>query len=120
VLDGENKVDAPAQAFGLSELYARLTREVWAELGSRRDVVLARRELQREYVNRVAAMLLRPSPQSRADARSLVRREAGILVTRLRAASTRRGLSPLAQAHLSDSAQTLQRALDASLQRTGV
>lgn len=120
VLDGENKVDSPAQAFGLSELYARLTREVWAELGAGRDVALARRELQREYVNRVAAMLLRPAPQSRADARSLLRREARALVTRLRTATGRRGLSPLVQAHLSDSAQTLQRALDASLQRAGV
>lgn len=120
ILDSEAKADKPSQVFHLSELYGRLTREVWSELGASADIPGARRELQREYVNRVAAMLLRPTVMSRADARSLLRAEAQQLRVRLQAASGRAGLSAEARAHLRDSADSLGQALDAKLVRAGV
>ena len=78
-----------------------------------------RRELQRDHVNRLAGLLLRPQALSRADARSLVRVQAKALARQLDAASRRRGLSPEVQAHLADSADTLNQALSARLARQG-
>lgn len=120
MLDSEGKVSRPAEAFRLSELYARLTRDVWSELAGARDITAPRRELQREHVNRVAGTLLRPGSLSRADARSLLRVQARTLLGRIHAALQRGGLSAEAQAHLQDSAETLGAALAAPLQRQGV
>jgi hypothetical protein len=125
LLDSEGKVDARAgsagaDAFHLSELYTRLTREVWSELGKSGDIAAPRRELQREHTNRLATMLLRPTASSRADARSLLRVEAQGLLVRINGASKRAGLSAEARAHLADSADTLTQALQAKLQRVGV
>ena len=123
LLDSEGKVDARSgsgSAFRLSELYTRLTREVWSELGKSGDITAARRELQREHTNRLSTMLLRPTAASRADARSLLRVEAQGLLARINAANKRAGLSAEARAHLADSADSLTQALQAKLQRAGV
>ena len=118
LLDSEDK--RPKDALRLSELYQRLSEAVWSELGRPVDIAPLRRELQREYVTRIANQLLRPAALSRADARSLVRAQAKTLLTRLNAAAKRPGLSPEAQVHLQDSADTLQQALTAKLARAGV
>jgi hypothetical protein len=120
IIDSEPKADSAADAFHLSELYERLTREVWSDLDRNGDIPALRRELQREHVNRIAGLLLRPGAYSRADARSLLRSQATLLVVRIEAASKRRGISPEARAHLLDSADTLSHALSARLQRAGV
>ncbi len=125
LLDSEGKVDLraggnSADALRLSELYTRLTGEVWSELGSSGDIASPRRELQREHVNRLATMLLRPTAASRADTRSLLRVQAQGLLARLNSAGKRAGLSAEARAHLADSADTLAQALQAKLQRAGV
>jgi hypothetical protein len=121
ILDSETKF-APGNAFRLSELYSRLTIEVWSELDPARrdDISGPRRELQREHVNRLSNMLLRPTASSRADARSLLRAEAQALSKRLDASLKRPGLSAEARAHLLDSAETLSQALAAKLPRAGV
>ena len=118
LLDSEDKL--PKDALRLSELYRRLNDAVWSELSQSGDIPSLRRELQREYVTRMANQLLRPGALSRADARSLVRAQAQTLLTRLNTAAKRPGLSAEAQAHLQDSADTLQQALSAKLTRTGV
>ncbi len=121
LLDSEGKVEGRAsEGFRLSELYTRLTREVWSELGKSGDIAAQRRELQREHINRLSTMLLRPTAASRADARSLLRVEAQSLLARINGAVKRPGLSAEARAHLADSADTLTQALQARLQRAGV
>jgi hypothetical protein len=124
LLDSEGKFERTAagksDALRVSELYERLTREVWSELGGAADIPAPRRELQREHVNRLASMLLRPSASSRADSRSLLRTEAQRLLGRIGTAMQRGGLSAEARAHLADSADTLNQALQAKLQRGGV
>ncbi len=120
IVDSEAKLK-PAEAFHLSELYARLNAEVWSELNaSRGDIPALRRELQRDHVNRLASLVLRPSAYSRSDARSLIRVEAQGLLTRINTAARRPGLSAEARAHLADSAETLLQALSARLERAGV
>ena len=117
LLDSEAKL--PQDALRLSELYRRLIDAVWSELGQAGDIAPARRELQRDHVNRMAAQLLRPASLSRADARSLVRAQAQTLLERMSAATRRSDLGPEARAHLTDSADTLRQALTARLQRAG-
>lgn len=120
LLDAQAKAASPSEAFGLAELYGRLTREVWSELGRPGDIPAARRDLQREHLGRLAGLLLRPSANSRADARSLLRAEARGLLDRIVAAGRHTALSPQARAHLADSADSLRAVLDAPLQRGGI
>ncbi len=122
ILDSLAKTDRAAEAFQLSELYSRLEADVWSELGQPRstvqDISAARRELQREHINRLASAVLRPSSLPRADARGLLRVQARTLLTRLNAANQHStSLDPESRAHLADSADTLRQALAAPLQR---
>lgn len=119
VLDAAAKVDHPEDAFGLAELYRRLMREVWSELDGGATIPPARRELQREHANRLAAALLQPS--ARADARALLRSQAQTLLVRLDQAAARPARRDAeTRAHLEDSAQTIRLALKARLERAGV
>ena len=108
-----------ARALRMSELYSRLTQAVWSELDGRGDIAPLRREVQRDHVNRIAAMLIRPGSSSRVDTRSTVRVQARTLLERIRVAGGRAGLSEETKAHLADSADTLEQALAARLQRSG-
>jgi hypothetical protein len=117
LLDSEAKTEKGA--LQLSELYRRIDQSVWSELGGKGDIAPLRRELQREHVNKIAGLLVRPSALTRADARSLTRADARVLLGRIQAASKRGGLSAEAVAHLQDCADTLSQALTAQLERAG-
>jgi hypothetical protein len=119
VLDSGAKFDRPEQAFQISELYQRLADDVWSELGHGGSITPARRELQRDYVGRLAFALLRPSPAARADARGLVRVQARSLLARLEAAERKvnKDVDSDTRLHLADSVDTLRQALAANIQR---
>jgi hypothetical protein len=120
ILDSVGKADRPEAAFQLSELHARLTRDIWSELPKGGDISASRRELQREHVNRISNTLVRPNPTTRADARSLLRVQALQLQAQLEKALKRRGtMGAETRAHLELSADTLAQALTAKLQRSG-
>ena len=118
VLDSVGKFDHPAEAFQLRELYERLAQDVWSELKTGVPITPARRELQREHLNRLALLALRPA--SRVDARGILRDQARLLLPRLDAAAKRRDIDVDTRAHLADSAETLRRALAAPLPRLGL
>ena len=125
VIDSQGKVASMRDAFQLSELYGRLEHDIWSEIDPRagrreRDIPAPRRELQREHLNRLAALLLRPAAASRADARGIVRAEATDLLARIKAAESRSRLSADARAHLKDCDDTLTQALSARVVRAGV
>ncbi|MDQ6679461.1 MAG: zinc-dependent metalloprotease, partial [Pseudomonadota bacterium] len=119
IIDSQEKVTNAADAFQLAELYGRLQHEIWSELASRAEITPARRELQREHINRIAAAVLRPGSLSRADARGLMRMQAQALLAQIQAALSRRSYSADTLAHLQDSADTLTQVLSARLQRAG-
>ena len=124
VVESAGKFDRPGDAFMLSELYGRLSIEVWSELAGKQPITQARRELQRDHVNRLSAAILRPSGSGRVDARGQMRVQAMSLLARLDAA-LKRGSGGQAReadslAHLADSANTLRLALNAPLQRQGL
>jgi hypothetical protein len=119
LLDSEAK--SPKDALPLRELYQRLTAAVWSELGARpQEIAPERRELQREHVNRLAALLLRPGALPRADARSLLRAQAQALLAKIEAAAKLAPRRAEVRAHLADCADTLSQALAAKPQRSGV
>ncbi len=126
VLDSQGKAARGDEAFQLSELYGRLGRDIWIEVEDARpnraapDIPAPRRALQREHLNRVAELLLRPSASGRADARSLVRTQAQGLLVQLDAAAKRRAFNADTRAHLLDSADTLRQALSAPVIRTRI
>jgi hypothetical protein len=119
LLNNAAKVDDPKSALKLSELYGTLHDAVWSELKTGRDITLFRRNLQREYVTRVADALLRPSNSMPADARALLRQDAAKLRGELVRASTR-SMSAEARAHVAEMATMLNEAQKAPVVRQGV
>lgn len=119
LLDGPDKVTDGVKLLSLAELYDTLQAAIWSELKSGKEITGMRRNLQREHLKRVANALVRPSPSTPADARSLQRENAIELRQNIRAAQ-KRPMSREAKAHLADCLNTLDEALKAPLQRAGV
>ena len=118
ILDGAGKFDTPAQTFQLSEVHERVARDLWGDLARNPRIEPARRELQREHVNRLAAALLRPMPGARVEARGLLRTQARMLLASLDSRLVQRpALDAGTRAHLADCADTLRQASKAPLQR---
>ena len=115
----EKAPSGTTRALRMPELYTRLTHAVWSDLDGPGDIAPQRREVQRDHVNRIAAILVRPGASSRSDTRSVVRQQAKALLEKLRGAGRKGGLSDESRAHLADSADTLEQALNARLLRAG-
>jgi hypothetical protein len=120
LVNNEAKVDDPAKALRLAELYATLHAAVWSELGSGRDIPLARRNLQRDHALRLATAVTRPSAAMPADARALLRADALRLRAELAKAKDHRAPSEEARAHVAESLALIDEALKAPLMRQAV
>ncbi|MFG5410203.1 zinc-dependent metalloprotease [Piscinibacter sakaiensis] len=105
-------------AISLPEVYATLQDAVWSELKTGSDIDRLRRNLQREHLKRVQALLVRGSPTLPPDAVSLVRMSALELQQELQRAAGRGRLSVEARAHVKDSLAALSEALKASMTRS--
>ena len=114
------KVDQPGQALSLTELQEQLTRAIWSDALHERQVPAARRELQRDHVNRLAARLLQPAAGTSADLRAVQRSQARHLLDQLQTAARRGGLDGDTRDHLRESADALSQALKAPVIRAGV
>jgi len=106
-------------AISLAEVYATVQDAVWSELERGAEIDPLRRNLQREHLKRLQALLTRGAADLPADALSLSRLRAAELQAQLRKAVARRGLSVETRAHLRDSLGTLTEALRATMQRSG-
>ncbi len=104
-------------AISLHELYTTVQGAVWAELKSGKAIDPLRRNLQREHLKRLQAVLTRPGPLP-ADAVSLARLQATQLQAALRAAVRKGGLSVENRAHLQESLGLVSEALRATMQRS--
>ncbi len=117
LLDSSLKTGDPRKSLSLSDLYDTLQAAIWSDLKGAGDITLMRRNLQREHVKIMTAMLTRASAAAPADARALQRENARALIASLKAAQSRPGLSKEARAHVADSLNTLEEALRAPMQR---
>ncbi len=121
LLDSRDKVADKAKAMTLSEVYDTLQDAIWSELKTGQDINGMRRNLQRDYLRRMAGALVKPSPATPADVGALQRLNATELQGRIRAALAKKGpMSKEARAHLAESLNTLTEALKAPLTRAGV
>jgi len=102
----------------LNEVYSTLQTSVWSELKSGREIDRMRRNLQREHLKRVQALLTKGSATLPADALSLVRFNATQLQSDLRSASGRGSLSVETRAHVAESLGSLNEALKATMSRS--
>lgn len=104
----------------LDEVYGTLQSAVWSELGSGQDIDGMRRNLQREHLRRVQAMLTRGGNSMPADAISLLRWQAvklqAALATAVRSGASRHSVET--QAHLAESLSSLTEALRATMSRS--
>ena len=117
LLNNELKVKDPSDALTVAELYGTLHRAIFSEVVNGEDIPLIRRNLQREYVTRVAGTLLKPMPTMPADARALMRADATKLRGELAAAAKRNRISVEAKAHIAESLAVLDEALKAPLMK---
>jgi hypothetical protein len=109
-----------ADALSLAELYSILQLAIWDEARRGVDANLLRRNLQREHLRRMIGVLLGSSAAYPADARSLMRGNARQLQGWLAATQGKPGLSAETRAHFAEASETLNEALKATMQRTGV
>lgn len=115
LLDNADKVrDRQADPVTVDELYRQLSATIWQATEGPGQASW-RRNLQREYVNRLALAVVRPGTD-RADTRAIVRQHALHLLTQLRATSGH-GSDRVEAAHRRDCIDTLSQALAANLVR---
>ncbi|MBI1799525.1 MAG: zinc-dependent metalloprotease [Candidatus Eisenbacteria bacterium] len=108
----------------LTEVFDRLTRSIWGEVGAGSAAAMkaldgpgTRRELQRAYVDRLAAMVVTPTPGAPDDARALAR----LQLTRIDQRITQAGAGKVAlgdetRAHFLETRARIKRALEAQRQ----
>ena len=101
----------------INELYGTVQGAIWSELKSGKSIEAMRRNLQREHLKRLQAVLTRPPAALPADAVSLARLHAAELQSHLRLALTRPGLAVENRAHLQDALALVTEALRATLAR---
>lgn len=101
----------------VNELYGAVQGAVWNELKTGKEIDPMRRNLQREHLKRLQAVLTRPPATLPADAVSLARLHATELQGQLRAALARPGLAVENRAHLQDAMALVTEALRATLSR---
>jgi hypothetical protein len=101
----------------LNEVYLTVQGAVWSELKSGGEIDRLRRNLQREHLRRLHALLVRVTAPLPADAQSLLRLNATALRDDLRQALGRRTWSVESRAHLQESLALLEQALGATMLR---
>lgn len=117
--DAEPKADDPRLLLSYAEVQATLTDAVWSELRTGRDIDSLRRNLQREHLRRLTAVLLKPTPAAATDVRPAHRAEALRLQAQLARASASGRPNVATRVHLAESLATLREALAAPLTRQG-
>src|SRR5207244_608495 len=116
------KVSAPQDTFTLPELLTGLTNTLWAEVLAKpaRNITTSRRAIQRDQLDQMVTMVIRPEPGTPDDARSLARAELHRLQTAIRQSLTPRPaatkpLDAYTRAHLEDADSRITKALAAPL-----
>ncbi len=121
VQNAEAAFDKPEDRFPLAELLPTLTSAVWSELGSAPKageelISVQRRELQRVHLKGFIQLALNPAHGVPRDAVSLSRHELSNLAKEMETLLGNKDLGPMSRAHLEESQNRIQRALEAAYQ----
>lgn len=128
IRDAELRASPGEQRMELPELFATLSGAIWSEISSAtagrparaRNIVAARRDLQRQHLDMMIRLTINPPPGTPEDARALARvtlSSLGLDLDRALAAA-RTDLDAYTRAHLVDSRQRITEALDAKMIQT--
>jgi uncharacterized protein DUF4953/uncharacterized protein DUF5117 len=131
IRDAELRATEAETTVTIPELFATLTAAIWAEVGYpgrdgkpavTRNITSVRRDLQRLHLNSLIRMIVNPLAETPEDARTLARATLADLGVQLDQALVRRvELDPYTRAHLVDSRQRINQALNAQMfQNTGM
>ncbi|MBA2457770.1 MAG: zinc-dependent metalloprotease [Gemmatimonadales bacterium] len=119
VRDAELRATPERPTVSIPELFTTLTDAIWAEATpkSARNIGSVRRDLQRLQLNALIQMVVSPAAGTPEDARTIARATLGELSVRLDRAlhGQRHGLEPYTRAHLIDSRERIEQALDARM-----
>jgi hypothetical protein len=128
IRDAELRTREGESTLTIPELFATLTRAIWAEagygsaskVGTPHNTTSVRRDLQRLYLNSLIGMVVSPMPETPEDARTLARATLADLGSELDRAMVRRGaeLDSYTRAHLVDSRERISQALNAQMIQT--
>lgn len=119
--DAELRAEARDQVVTIPDVFGTLTTAIWSEggyggAGRARNVSSIRRDLQREYLGRLVRMVVSPLPGTPEDARTVARATLAELGSRLdQALAGGNQLDVYTRAHLADSRQRIQQALNAQV-----
>lgn len=127
--DAELRAGEGEPTITIPELFATLSRAIWAEAGAGgsapaipapRNIASVRRDLQRVYLNSLIRMIVSPLPDTPEDARTLARATLVDLAADLERALGQPGveLDPYTRAHLVDSKERITQALTAQMIQT--
>jgi hypothetical protein len=121
--DAELRATDSEPTVTIPELFTTLTATIWSELGYpspdgkpgvARNITSVRRDLQRMYLNSLIRMIVNPLPDTPEDARTLARMTLVDLAAQLDRAR-RMELDTYTRAHLIDSRERINQALNAQL-----
>lgn len=119
IRDTEVKFGAD-QTVTIPELMTALTKSIWSEIqrSPGENIESNRRDLQREYLNRMVALVTDAPEAAPADARSVARQQLQMLHSKLesRLAPPAYDFDDYTQAHLEESKARIEAALEASIE----
>lgn len=116
-LDLEVKVPDANDRFTLAEMFVGIRNAIWAELDSGATINSFRRNLQREHVNHLIRLVVRPQPGTPEDAVTLARADLVELQGRIDRALGRGPMDYTSRAHLEETRARIRQALEAQVQR---
>jgi hypothetical protein len=121
--DSEVKYVNPADRFTMAELFQEVHGTIWSEVNRpvASNIDSFRRNLQREHLKRLQALVLKPQPGTPEDGSTLARYHLTQLGAQINKALTAPGskLDTITRAHLQETAARIKETLSATQQRAG-
>ncbi len=123
LLDLEVKFEDPSERFAMADMFAGIRTAVWSELDGKPGgaaINSFRRNLQREHLKKLVALVLEPAPKTPEDARTLARADLIELGGRIEAVLRDGGaaLDAMSRAHLIETGALIKETLEARLARS--
>ena len=101
----------------LAEVFDSLRTSIWSEVAAGTAVNSMRRSLQREHLDRLTMLVVKPAPGVPDDASALARMDLQALQGILESAESSGGLDAYSRAHFDESLARIEAALEAGIQR---
>lgn len=106
-----------AEHLTLAEVFESLRKSIWSEVEAGSSVNSMRRSLQREHLDRLMTLVVKPAPGVPDDASALARMDLQSLRIILLSAASGGGLDAYSKAHFDESLARIDAALEAGIQR---